>query len=56
MEDIRDKLKKLLMDNLCIHFDNHDALSTLDMSKATVKMIEGQVDVVIEEILKLFPS
>lgn len=54
MEDIRDSLKKLLLDNLCIQFKDHDALRTANSFNATVKLVDYKVDVVVEEIIKLF--
>ena len=53
MEENRNKIKQIILDNLCIQFKDHNALSTLDSYNATVKLVDGMVDNVVEKILNL---
>ena len=52
MEDTREKLRRIIESNLCIEFTDHNSLTNPDKFKGTLKLVNGTIDSVIDQIIE----
>lgn len=54
MATIRDKLRKILENDLVLEFKDHHSLDNLDSFGATIKILEQKIENVIDLIMLIF--